>query len=58
MAVTDPGFSTRGDQSRGLGQKPIIWQDYCKKMHGTERNWVRQCLLLLFTNIEFITIFI
>ena len=26
-----------------LDQKPIIWQDFCRKLHENERNWIRQC---------------
>ena len=35
--VADPGFS-RGRQPLGLVLKPIIWQNFCSKMHGNERN--------------------
>ena len=36
MAVTDPGFSTRGAQSRGLGQNLLFGKIIAKKVHGTE----------------------
>ena len=28
-----------GRQPLSLGQKPIIWQDFCRKLHENERNW-------------------
>ena len=28
----DPGFPRRGRQPMSLGQKPIIWQDFCRKL--------------------------
>ena len=41
QTVTDPGFSRQGQrQPLSFGQKPIIWQDFCQKLHGNERNWM------------------
>ena len=49
----------KGCQPLNLSQKPIIWQDFCRKLHINERNWtegggaclaphwIRQCLLLV-----------
>ena len=30
-----------GCQPRNLEQRPIIWQDFCQKMHENESNWMR-----------------
>ena len=44
MAVVDPGFPRRGYQLMDLGLKPIIWQDFCWKLHENEwlPLWIRQ----------------
>ena len=34
-----------GRQPLSLGQKPIIWQDFCWKLHGNERNWAERVRL-------------
>ena len=31
-----------GRQRLNLGQKPIIWQDFCRKLHENERNWTER----------------
>ena len=31
-----------GVQSLSMGQKPIIWQDFCRKLHENERNWTKK----------------
>ena len=36
-AVAD--FPDGGRQPLSLGQKHIIWQDFCHKLHENERNW-------------------
>ena len=41
-SVTDPGFPRRGRQLLNLGQKSIIWQDFCRKLHENERNWTKR----------------
>ena len=40
--VADQGFPKRGRQPLYLGQKPIIWQDFCRKLHENERNWTER----------------
>ena len=30
-----------GHQPLSLGQKPIILQDFCQKLHENERNWTK-----------------
>ena len=40
--VADPGFHRRtggGRQPLRLGRKPIICQDFCRKLHENGRNW-------------------
>ena len=39
-AVADPEFPRRGIQPLSLGWKPIIWQDFCQKLHENEMNGV------------------
>ena len=39
LTVADSGFPRQGRQPLSLGQKPIIWQDFCQKLHKNERNW-------------------
>ena len=39
LPVADPGLPRRGRQSLSLGQKAIIWQDFCRKRHENERNF-------------------
>ena len=41
-SVTDPGFSRRRRQRPSLGQKSIIWQDFCRKPHENEINWTER----------------
>ena len=38
-AVADPGFPRWGGQPLSLDRKPIIWQNFCRKLHENERNW-------------------
>ena len=38
-AVVHPGFPRWGRQPMILGQKLIVWQDFCQKLHENERNW-------------------
>ena len=40
LSVADPGFA------RGVGAapRPIIGQDFCRKLHGNERNWTEECV--------------
>ena len=33
FTVTDPGFLRWGHQPLSLGQKPVIWQDFWRKLH-------------------------
>ena len=41
--MANPGFPRpRGHQPMSLGQKPIIWQDFCWKLHENERNWTEK----------------
>ena len=57
MPVADPGFPEGGGyQPQSLWQTPIIWQDYCQKLHENERNWteregpsipINQCMQLI-----------
>ena len=40
-SVADPGFPRQGEGGQSLsllGQKPIIWRDFCRKMDENERN--------------------
>ena len=38
--MADPGFPRRrGRQPLSLVQKPIIWHDFCPKLHENERIW-------------------
>ena len=41
-SVADPGFPIRGGgrQALSLGQKPIIWQDFCRKLRENVRPLV------------------
>ena len=40
-SVADPGFPEgEGHQPLSLGRKPNIWQDFCRKLHENERNWI------------------
>ena len=54
--VADPGFPRRGASTPEFEANSIIWQDFCPKLHGNEKNgtemersslvslpWVRQC---------------
>ena len=41
-AVADPGFRRRGAPTPEFGVKPTIWQDFCRKLHGNERNWTER----------------
>ena len=39
----DPEFPRwAGRQPLVWGQKPIIWQDFCQKLHENERNWIEK----------------
>ena len=41
VVVADPGFPRwRGGeyQRQRWGQKPIIWPEFCQKLHANERN--------------------
>ena len=40
-SVADPGFPRRGGATIKplcLARKPVIWQDFCRKLHENERN--------------------
>ena len=37
--MADSGFSRGGGQPQNLEQKPITWQDVCRKLNENERNW-------------------
>ena len=54
--VADPGFPRRGASTPEFEANSIIWQDFCPKLHGNEKNgtemgrsslvslpWIRQC---------------
>ena len=43
--VADPEFPRH--QPLILGQKPIIWQDFCRKLHENERNRTGGCTSLV-----------
>ena len=34
--------TTWGCQPPTLKQKPVIWQDFCSKMHENERSWTER----------------
>ena len=36
--VADPGFPRRGTPTLSLWRKPLIWQDFCQKLHENERH--------------------
>ena len=36
--ISQTGAGGAGYQPLSLVQKPIIWQDFCRKLHGNERN--------------------
>ena len=39
--MADPGFPRRGGaQPLSLGQKLIIWQDFCRKLHENKKNLI------------------
>ena len=38
MTVADTGFPRWGANPRE-GRQLIMWQDFCLKLHGNERNW-------------------
>ena len=42
-SMADTGFPRRGlgggGQPLSLGQKPTIWQGFCRKLHENQRNW-------------------
>ena len=43
-----PIYNLTTIQQFNLGQKPIIWQDVCRKLHENNRNWTGgapKCLL-------------
>ena len=46
LSASQPGRSrisqTVGCQPLYFGQKPIIWQDFCRKLRENERNWSKR----------------
>ena len=44
LAVAGQGFPRRGGyQPLNLGQKPIVWQEICQKLHENEKkNWIEK----------------
>ena len=42
ITVVDSGFPRRGRLPPSLGQKPIIWQDFCRKLREIKRNWIER----------------
>ena len=43
LLLAFPEFPRRGWEVNTwvLGKKPIIWQDFCRKLHEKERNWTK-----------------
>ena len=40
--MADPQFPKGRRQPVSLEQKPIIWQDFRRKLHENERNWTER----------------